>query len=60
MKVNINFINNKSLESNHKILPNDDKAKSLFKLITLDNIVKRKVIIIKIQNIVNLYKYYQE
>jgi len=49
MKVNINFINNKSLESNHKILPNDDKAKSLFKLITLDNIVKRKVTVIKIQ-----------
>ena len=49
MKVNINFINNKSLESNRKILPNDDKAKSLFKLITFDNIVKRKVTVIKIQ-----------
>jgi len=49
MKVNINFIDNKFLESNHKMLPNDDKAKSLFKLITLDNIVKRKVTVIKIQ-----------
>ena len=55
MKVNINFIDDKFLESNHKILPNDDKAKSLFKLITLDNIIKRKIIVIKIQNIVNLY-----
>ena len=49
MKVNINFIDNKFLESNHKILPNDDKAKSKFKLITLDNIIKRKIIVIKIQ-----------
>jgi len=49
MKVNINFIDNKFLESNHKILPNDDKTKSLFKWITLDNIIKRKIIVIKIQ-----------
>ena len=49
MKVNINFIDNKSLEGNHKILPNDDKAKDLFKWITFDNIVKRKIIVIKTQ-----------
>jgi len=45
MKVNINFIDNKFLESNHKILPNDDKTKSFSSGLLLIILLRGKLLL---------------
>ena len=37
------------LEINHRILPNDERANNLFKLVTLGSIISKNMIVITIQ-----------